>query len=163
MSHIFFQLCHLALLSYNGKGFFLFDIISVVQSIASQLALAVLLIMLAWGWTITRSKIDSQDIELAIPVAAFVLFLHAMIGALIFLDNEESHKYHDYQGVQGILLCLFRLCLYAAFILGIVQTKKDMKDKGKVNFMIMLAIAGTFYFLALPFSVIICGMINPFK
>lgn len=79
--------------------------------------------MLAWGWTITKSSLGVEDLDITIPIATFVLVIHVIIGALIFLDNEEHHKWHDYQGVQGVLLCVFRIVMFVAFIIGINQTK----------------------------------------
>jgi hypothetical protein len=60
-----------------------------------------------------------EDLDITVPIAIFVLVIHTLIGGLIFLDNEEHHKWHDYQGVQGVLLCVFRIIMFGAFIYGI--------------------------------------------
>lgn len=52
--------------------------------------------MLAFGWTITKDAMDMDDLDITIPIGAFVLILHALIGGLIFIDNDEHHKFHDY-------------------------------------------------------------------
>jgi hypothetical protein len=52
--------------------------------------------MLAYGWTITSSRMNMDDIDIAIPIAIFVVVLHALIGGLIFLDVDDHHKFHDY-------------------------------------------------------------------
>ena len=91
--------------------------------IISQTAISFLLCMLAWGWTITKQSLDMEDLDITIPIAIFILVIHCLIGGLIFLDSEEHHKWHDYQGVQGVLLCVFRVIMFAAFIYGLQQTK----------------------------------------
>mmetsp|Transcript_47357 Transcript_47357/g.34653 ORF Transcript_47357/g.34653 Transcript_47357/m.34653 type:complete len:276 (+) Transcript_47357:488-1315(+) len=163
ISSIVFQLVNEAIYSYNGKGFFLFEIISNVQQIASQIVMAFLLLMLAWGWTITKHKLDSNDLELALPVGGFVLLLNGVIGILLYLDNEESHKFHTYQGLQGILLCVFRLCIFGGFIFGVHYTKQNLKPKEKRDFLTMLMVVGSLYFLGLPVTVWLCGFVSPFN
>ena len=100
-----------------------------------------------------------DDLDITIPIACFVVVLHTIIGGLIYLDNEEHHKYHDYQGIQGIMLCLFRICLFIGFMFGIVQTKREIKEKRKQSFMNFLAFSGSLYFLALPVFVGACQMV----
>lgn len=55
--------------------------------------------MLAFGWTVSKHNLSLDDLDITIPVAIFVLVMHALIGGLIFLDHDEYHKYHDYSGV----------------------------------------------------------------
>ena len=55
--------------------------------------------MLAFGWTIRQDSMVMEDLDITIPIGIFVLVIHALIGGLIFLDNDEHHKYHDFQGV----------------------------------------------------------------
>ena len=52
--------------------------------------------MLAYGWTITSSRLNMEDVDIAIPIAIFIFVIHALIGGLIFLDNHEHFKFHDY-------------------------------------------------------------------
>jgi hypothetical protein len=60
------------------------------------MTIAFLLCMLSFGWTLTKSALDMEDLEITIPIGIFVITLHALIGGLIFLDNDEHHKFHDY-------------------------------------------------------------------
>ena len=119
--------------------------------------------MLAFGWTITSDMSDMEDLDITIPIGIFVVIMHALIGGLIFLDNEEHHKFHDYQGIQGWLLVIFRFILYAGFIFGIVSTKNNVNDKKKKNFLGFLSISGSIYFLSMPMFVITCNMMAPYN
>lgn len=92
MGHILFQLIHLWFFSWNGKGPMLLDVFSTVQLIIAQISLAFLLCMLAWGWTITKQSMDMEDLDITVPIAIFIVVIHAIIGGLIFLDNDEHYK-----------------------------------------------------------------------
>lgn len=52
--------------------------------------------MLAFGWTIKQNSVVIEELDITVPIAIFVLVIHALIAGLIFLDNDEHHKYHDY-------------------------------------------------------------------
>lgn len=82
--------------SWNGYGIVPLDVISIIQLVLSQIFIAFLLCMISFGWTITSESLESDDLDIAIPIGIFVLIIHALIGGLIYLDNEEHHKYHDY-------------------------------------------------------------------
>ena len=118
--------------------------------------------MLVFGWTVTKSSMDMDDIDIAVPIGLFVLVIHALIGGLIFVDNDEHHKFHDYQGAQGILLIIFRILLFAAFSYGYCSTKAEIKDPKKLSFLKMIFWTGNIYFLVLPLSIIICEFLNPY-
>lgn len=163
IAHIVFQLIHLSMYASNGKGVYILDVISTIQLIISQVTIAFLLCMIGWGWTITRKKLDMQDLDLTLPIAAFVVIIHFIAGALIFIDSDEHHKNHDYQGLQGLLLCIFRVCLYIAFLYGVKKTRCIVKDKRKLLFLKFLTISATLYFLSLPTYVFLCQFIEPYN
>ena len=52
--------------------------------------------MLAFGWTLSKSSMDMEDIDIAIPIGLFLVVIHALIGGLIFVDSEDHNKFHDY-------------------------------------------------------------------
>ena len=119
--------------------------------------------MLAYGWTISKSSMDMDDIDIAVPIGLFILVIHALIGGLIFVDSEEHHKYHDYQGAQGILLIIFRILMYLAFAYGYWSTKTSLKERDKLGFLKIIFWTGNLYFLSLPLSVLVCEFLNPYQ
>jgi hypothetical protein len=50
-----------------------------------------------------------------LPVGATVLALHLVLAAMTYIDIDSSHKYHDYAGIQGWVLILFKLGLFGYF------------------------------------------------
>jgi hypothetical protein len=73
--------------------------------------------MLAYGWgtvykDVTISTFDRRSL---VPMM-FVIVSHALIALLMFFDHEERHKFHEYQGTQGLSLCLFRVFFLFVFL-----------------------------------------------
>lgn len=58
-----------------------------------------LFLLLAFGWTINKNSVGMEELDIIIPIGCFVVIMHAVMGGLIFIDNEEHHKFHDYQGI----------------------------------------------------------------
>jgi hypothetical protein len=87
-----------------------------------------------------------------------VLLMHAGIAVSIFYDHEEDHKYHDFQGFQGILLCAARMIVFCFFILGMTQYKAPANSTAshiakESHYMRIIGLAGTMYLLSLPLVV----------
>ena len=162
-SHIIFQFLHLLNYSYNGEGIFALDILSTLQLIISQILLACLFLLLAFGWTITKKSVENDDLDLIIPIGCFLIIMHLIIGGLIFVDTHEHQKYHDYQGVQGILMCVFRILLLLGFIVGMIFTRGDIKDPKKVPYFRHLLISGFLYLISLPVCLILCLFVAPYN
>jgi len=86
--------------SYDGEGYLVLDVFSKVLSGFSEVAITMLLIQMAGGWTLTYADIDVDDsLEIYLPMFALVIMVHIVIAALTFIDVDESHKYHDYAGI----------------------------------------------------------------
>ncbi|CDW87269.1 integral membrane protein gpr180 [Stylonychia lemnae] len=163
IAHIFFQLIHQTVYSYNGIGIFLLDILSTLQLIISQIIMAFLFLLLSFGWTITKNNVAMEELDLIIPISCFVIIMHVIVGGLIFIDNEEHHKFHDYSGIQGFMLCFMRILLFMGFIYGLYQTRKEIKDQRKLEYMRQLLLSGSLYFLSLPFFLLLCNLLSPYN
>ena len=62
--------------------------------------MSLLLITLASGWKLRYDEIDIDDsLELYVPMTALVLLVHVILIALVFVDADASHKYHDFSGI----------------------------------------------------------------
>jgi hypothetical protein len=97
--------------------------------------MAFLFLLLSFGWSITKNNVAMDELDLILPMACFVIIMHTAIGCLIFIDTEEHHKFHDYSGIQGIMLCFMRILLFIGFIYGFNQTRKEIKDQKKLEYM----------------------------
>ena len=93
-----------------------------VSSLLSQLCLCVLFLSLAYGYGTVQERIGINEIKLHKWLLIGASVIHFAIAYLMFIDHEERHKWHDYQGPQGLTLCLIRMGLFVLFINGILHT-----------------------------------------
>lgn len=164
-----FQFMFMVQYAYYGQGFLVFRIQSTVSSLLSQLSLCVLFLSLAYGYGTVQERVGLNDIKVYKWLLIGAVFIHLAIAYLMFIDHEERHKWHDYQGPQGLVLCLIRLGLFVLFINGILmtwqQTQHDntliINRDGHRSFLTYLSLIGSTYFLSLPGAVLFAGHALP--
>jgi len=44
-----------------------------------------------------------------------VIVVHLTLAAMTYVDFDDYHKYHDFAGVQGWVLILFKLGIFAYY------------------------------------------------
>lgn len=143
---------------YDGSGIWIFDYFSTLFSILSQIALISLLIMMAQGWTLTFGNLAERNYfknELGINFG-----IHIVIGLLTVIDNGEAHKYHDFEGFQGLLLILMRVGIFAYFLFSVQETIKQVAKKN-LTFMKGFIVSGSIYMLSFPLFWMISYLLNP--
>ncbi len=149
---ILFRWIHLLVYSYDGEGLKACHVLSVIFEVASQFFLSLLLILLSWGWSITY--VEFGDIEMFIPLVIMLLVIHVVVAGLTEITSDAYQKYHDFQGIQGILLVIFRLGMFAYFIYGMRDTYQKCRAKAKV-FLRPFAIYAGAYLLSFPVLVLV--------
>ena len=145
--HLLFQTVHYWVYYYDGEGIFVFYVFALINKVIAQVLLIWMLLMMAYGWTISYDDLKDKDIY--IIVLCFVVMIHMMITGLTFIDYGEAYKYHDFGGVQGFILILLRVLLWIGFVVGIVMTRKTAPKK-TLDFLRGFLISGSLYILAFP-------------
>lgn len=56
-----------------------------------------------------------DNLEIFIPTFALIVMVHVLVSALTFIDVDATHKYHDFSGIQGWVLLLVKVGLFAYF------------------------------------------------
>ena len=51
-----------------------------------------------------------------------------IIALLMFYDHEERHKFHDYQGPQGVAICSIRVVFFIVFMIGLVSSYIEVRQ-----------------------------------
>jgi hypothetical protein len=143
---------HLLKYSSDGYGIAFFDVLSIVFEMAAQLWTVLLLISIAWGWMFLYKK--TGDLELYIPLFALALMAHIMTGALTYVNHDDYYKFHNYQGVQGIILVVIRIGLYVVFLVGYRDTYNKTKKPQHQTFLKKYFVFSTVYILGFPILVI---------
>lgn len=129
LMHLGCMCLHLFFIYLDGSGFFVFSVFGRLFKIISQATMMWLLITISFGWTVTYKNMQETDIY--ILSAIFVVMIHLLIGALTYIDDDEHHKYHDFGGVQGVILMVLRLIIFGVFIYGIKDTGAKANSKQK--------------------------------
>ena len=148
LMHLGLMCIHLFFIYMDGTGFFVFSVFARLFKIISQATMMWLMLTISFGWTVTYKNMQETDIY--ILSAIFVVMVHLLIGALTYIDDDEHHKYHDFGGVQGVIMVVLRLIIFTVFVYGIRDTGKSANQKQK-QFLWSLTIAASIYILSFPF------------
>ncbi len=79
--------------------------------------MTMLVLMLANGWMTRFTKIDMDDgMEIYAPLFILVVCVHIIFGALIFIEKDAYHKYHDFHGIVGVGYIVLKIIMVLIFI-----------------------------------------------
>jgi hypothetical protein len=120
----------------------------------AEICMASLLMLFAYGWTLSFQDIDwDNNLEFFVPVGSIIIALHLVLAAMTYIDFDSYHKYHDFAGVQGVLLLILRLILFSYYIYCIQKNKSTIPKRSQEIYRAFL-ILGCLYFSIVPFSLI---------
>ncbi|CAD8131854.1 unnamed protein product [Paramecium pentaurelia] len=149
---------HLIVYNFNGKGIGAFSTISEIIQIVDNYLLMVLLILLAWGWSIEFMNMEDWDIYGSL--AFLIAFAQALIVGLGRLVSNQT-DYHIYEGWVGYIISVIYITLAIYFYYSVTQRKK--KGDSIDNFYFQLKIYGMLFFLAFPTFLFISKLVDPYK
>ena len=139
------------------------DVLSKIISGLSEVAMSLLLILLATGWTLSYQSLDIDDgLEIYLPMTALIVMVQIIVAALPFVDVDASHKYHDFAGVQGWVLFVLKLIVYAYYLWCIYETRKKADKKQRMYLDTLFKLSSS-YLLAIPATIFICFMFEPYE
>jgi len=150
---------HFLLYSQDGVGSAAVEAVAEVLFMVSQVLSSTLLIIIAQGYTLTRSS--GCGLDLVRHVAVAVAILHVVLVGHGKLQGEASYKYHGNEGAIGWTLLAVRLLLFAWFAVGL----QSLKRKGGFRlqcFLKSFQLAGSLYFLAYPAIFVVAQLFAPY-
>ena len=150
---------HIHTYSDDGKGLVFCSILHIVMQVLSQLVIAIMLIMFAWGWTINYYRID---IEMFLPFTLLLLIANVVAASLTCVRYDVQDKYHAYEGVQGLVLGLIRIAMVVYFVCGALDTYAKAKIKAK-HFLRIFFLFSLIYILAFPVFLIISNFVPTYE
>lgn len=148
LASVLFNIVHLTIYAYDGRGVLVLSIVSRFTKIIAQLSTMWLLLMLAFGWTITYRNVT--DVDMFITGIVFVVMMHVMAVGLSYIGDDQYHKFHDFGGFQGFILVALRVFMYFAFLYGCYETEKSKLKANQASFLKKLKWSATLYILAFP-------------
>ncbi len=120
----------------------------------AEIGMASLFMLFAYGWTFSFQDIDwDNNLEFYIPVGSIMIALHLVLAAMTYIDFDAYHKYHDFAGIQGFLLVLLRVLLFAYFVYCIQQNKASIPKRSQEIYRAFMML-GCLYFMIVPGSVL---------
>ena len=96
------------------------------------------------------------------PIGSIVVAIHLVLAALTYIDVDASHKYHDFAGIQGFVLILFKMCLFAYFFYC-YESNKQKIPKRAVEFNRILIVLGSAYFMTIPVTIFSSYFLMPYS
>lgn len=158
--HLSFTFVHLFVYWFDGSGLWIFVYIATIMEIMSQVSIVSLVLLISFGWTITFKSLNEHEHYLFLIGGTFLA--HLVIAALTLIDNGKHHKYHDYEGFQGLLLVIIRLCIFGVFIYKVKQLL-DIAARKNTLFIKEFLISTSVYMLAFPLLWFISYSLNPHR
>lgn len=163
LGNLFWKVLHLLMYSSNGKGIPFFDIMSLICQMLSEITFSALLMMIAYGWTITFNDLDiDNNLDVYLPVGSIVIVIHLVLAAMTYVDFDAHHKYHDYAGIQGWVLIFFKFGLFA-YYLYCIRSNRDKIPKRSEKFYRAFTLLGTVYMLSVPFTIFASYFFQPYN
>ena len=81
--------------------------------------------MLANGWMTRFIKYDFDDgVDTYGWFYLVITIIHMIMGGYSVIDNDESHKFHNYSGILGVFLIIVNLGELGLFIWFYNKTKE---------------------------------------
>jgi len=150
---------HLTLYRWNGQGSRVMEVLSEVLFMLCQVIQTSLLVVIALGYTLLKSKLG--DLDFALPVCGVVALVHI---ALVILDKAQdgaAHRFTDHDGATGWIFMVLRLGLYAWFLLAANSTATSGGFRLKA-FLGKFRLAASLYFLAYPLTFLVMQLFAPY-
>lgn len=94
-------------------------------------------------------------------MGAIVVAVHFVLAALTYIDVDASHKYHDYAGIQGYVLILFKMCLFAYYY-WCYESNRNSIPRRSMNFYRVLIYLGVLYMVSTPITIFASYFFQPY-
>ena len=156
---ILFEVIHVWVYNYNGKGVVALDVFYQIFEVLSSILISILLIIIASGWTLKFK--DFPDADIYVPISLFVVVLNLMIVGLGRITEDSYYKNSDYESLPGYCLVVMRVLLWFWF----VYLVRDLQNGASLklqNFLFRFSFMASAYFLALPAVVLFSWVFEPY-
>jgi hypothetical protein len=144
------QFVHLTVYEIDGKGFWVFDLISEVSTLFYELAISTLLVIVASGWTINYTKFPRP--QLYLPAILIEALFHLSLVLFNWLYELPRHSFSKYEEWSGVVILILRMLMFAVFLKNLFFTSKQENFKNSTYFY-SFGLWASFYFLSIPLLV----------
>jgi hypothetical protein len=92
----------------------------------SDSIIIVLLLLLAFGWTVIFSS--TKDFDLYVPLASMLGMINVIMTALNKVTDGDHDKYHIFDSIPAYIMVFFRLVGFGVFAAGIIRSFLKLKQ-----------------------------------
>jgi hypothetical protein len=144
----------------NGAEYQFFDFTFLLLHSVADSAIIVVLLLLAFGWTVTFN--NSMDFDLYVPLACMLGFVNIIMTVLSKIADGEHDKYHMFDTIPAYIMVGFRMLAFCIFIGGIVKVTLSIKGEEHSirRYFRELGLLGTIYLTFLPASMYLITFID---
>jgi hypothetical protein len=134
----------------SGSDYQFFDFMYLLLHSTSDSILIVLVILLAFGWTVTFR--NARDFDLYVPLASMLGLINIIMSLLNKVTDGEHNKYHMFDTIPAYIMIFFRLLAFSIFVYGVIRSYVKLKadQKQVISYFYKLAILGTIYLTFVP-------------
>ncbi len=135
------------------------QVFSWATDIASQLGLALMVMLIAKGWTITANDIRDRS---ALMWFLFVVFL-ATVFMYIWaaLDWDPASTLYVYESFPGSVVLVLRMVMFLWFLRSLLETYRLESIQERRTLYKIVAVVYSLWFLSLPLIVVCAYMLDP--
>lgn len=87
--------------------------------------------------------------------------VHFFLAAMTYIDVDAHHKYHDYSGIQGWVLIVFKMALFGYFFYC-YESNRDKIPKRSLDFYRILIYLGALYMISTPLTIFSSYFFQPY-
>jgi len=154
------HICHLAIYRRDGQGSLALEVLAGAFGTMGQLVETTLLILIASGYTLTRTKIG--DLGFSLPILGAVALLHVALEVVDKRQDEASHVFTSHDGLKGWVTLAIRASLYAWFCAALRSTARRSGGCKVLAFLRQFRLAASMYFLAYPVACLVAPVFAPY-
>jgi hypothetical protein len=111
----------------SGVEHGIFDVFYLFLHATSDSILIVLLMLLAFGWTVTFK--NARDFDLYVPLACMLGLVNIIMTMLNKINDGDHDKYHMYDTIPAFIMFGFRTVGLLVFLFGVGQSWFSLKGK----------------------------------
>ena len=127
----------------------------------SDSIIMVLLLLLAFGWTVTFKT--TVDFDLYVPLASMLGVINIIMTSLNKITDGNHNKFHVFDSIPAYIMVFFRLIGYGVFVAGIITSFIQLRDRAgdrkKYEYFVHLAILGTIYLTFIPGLLVLINLV----
>ncbi|KAJ3444427.1 intimal thickness receptor-related [Anaeramoeba flamelloides] len=147
------SLVHFGSFAQNGIGSSGLFVFGSVIDIISEIGLYLLLVLLAFGWTITLKVIPYKKTLFSGSLIILLIYVILIIAAYTVIDYGT--QYITFEAVPGILLLIFRIFICILFCVCIIKSYSKAKETEQKTFFKKVGIFYGLWFILVPIFVFI--------